>query len=110
MTVYRFAGVEYLLGVNPAFAECADVKDEEIDSNKVDARWVDVQLVLYIDIMALSMHKDGGGSKFCSGRKMDMRIMGSMSHRCRGRRLWARGIRTSGELRGCCRRNTQRVH
>jgi hypothetical protein len=57
MTVYRFAGVEYLLGVNPAFAECADVKDEEIDSNKVDACWVDVQLVLYIDIMALSMHK-----------------------------------------------------
>jgi hypothetical protein len=63
MTVYRFAGVEYLLGVNPAFAECADVKEEEIDSNKVDVRWVDVQPVLYIDITALSMHRDGGGKQ-----------------------------------------------
>jgi hypothetical protein len=60
MTAYRFAGVEYLLGVNPAFTECADVKDEKIDSNRVDERWVDVQPVLYIDIMALSMHRDGG--------------------------------------------------
>jgi hypothetical protein len=34
MSMYRFAGVEYLLDVNPAFTECTDVK-EEIDGNKV---------------------------------------------------------------------------
>jgi hypothetical protein len=37
MTVYHFAGLEYLLEANPAFTQRADVKDEEIDGNRIDA-------------------------------------------------------------------------
>jgi hypothetical protein len=37
MTVYHFAGLEYLLASNPAFTQRADVKDEEIDGNRIDA-------------------------------------------------------------------------
>ena len=69
MPVYRFAGVEYLIGVNPAFTERADVVDEGMDGNKVDARWMDMQPVLYIDITALSMHRDEGGKQIMFGAK-----------------------------------------
>src|SRR5205085_2841069 len=41
----------------------ADVKDEEMDGNRIDARWVDMQTVLYIDITALSVHGDGEGKQ-----------------------------------------------
>jgi hypothetical protein len=43
MPIYHFAGVEYLLDVNPAFTECADVKEEEIYGNRADVRWADMQ-------------------------------------------------------------------
>jgi hypothetical protein len=39
----------------------ADVKDEEMDGNRIGPRWVDMQTVLYIDITALSVHREGEG-------------------------------------------------
>jgi len=47
MTVYHFAGLEYLLDANPVFTQCADVKGEEIDGNRIDVCWVDMQTGLY---------------------------------------------------------------
>jgi hypothetical protein len=76
MPIYHFAGMGYLLDVNLALPNVQTSKDEEIGGNKVDARWVDMQLARYIDITAIEMRE---GSKLCSGRKIDMRIIGGMS-------------------------------
>jgi hypothetical protein len=35
MTVYRFIGLEHLLDANPAFTQRGDVKDEEINGNRI---------------------------------------------------------------------------
>jgi hypothetical protein len=42
-----FPGVEYLLDTNSVFTQRADVKDEEMDGNRIDARWVDADRAVY---------------------------------------------------------------
>jgi hypothetical protein len=63
MTVHKYRGVENLLDINPAFADCPEVEATGVDSNRIDARWVDMQTGLYIDITALSLSRDKAGNQ-----------------------------------------------
>jgi hypothetical protein len=42
MTVHRYRKVEYLLDINPAFADRSEVDGNGVDSNRIDAQWVNM--------------------------------------------------------------------
>ena len=67
MTVYRYEESGYLLDINPAsVVKSVDGRPENgrSNENRIDARWVDMQTGLYIDITALTPGTTRSGQGF----------------------------------------------
>ena len=131
MTIYYYKygdmekGRFFQLEVNPYFVH----REQDDKSNVIDARWIDMQTGLYIDITAARYaldHKEGEGvlydkfgheyrvrKSFVSGQpaieanSLSRTLTSSL---CEIRRLRACPARSLTATRKCCKQNTGGVH
>ena len=110
MTIHSYRKRKYLLEVNPKYTD--DSYDDYL--NVIDARWIDIQTGLFIDITAVRP-KEGFPNTICSKDQHEERVSTAQVHVAQStnltHRVDPRSISTTRQsVRRPGRKNTIRLH